>query len=297
MKSGKVQIPIKKSLINPKTAPYFFLAPSIALLLIFTLYPVVSSLLLSFQETAGNENVFVGLDNYIRLINDPVFYKSILNTFQILIVQVPVMLSLALLIAVGVNSSLIKFKGIFRTAFFLPSVVALATASIVFMIILDGNYGVANYLLSLIGLEPIDWLNEPFWAKMSIIATMTWRWTGYNMVIFLAGLQVIPKSYYEAASIDGASKIKQFFLITLPQLKPIFVFTVVISTISTLKLFDEAYIMTNGGPDNATMTITLYLYKMGFDYFEFGYASALAYALVLIVAIISYFQFKIVGDD
>ncbi|TQS74320.1 sugar ABC transporter permease [Ornithinibacillus gellani] len=284
-------------LINPKTAPYYFLAPSVVLLVIFTLYPVISSFILSFQGMSGVDKYFVGFDNYIRLFKDPIFYKSLVNTFQILIVQVPIMLSLAILIAVGLNSSLIKFHGFFRVAYFLPAITALVAASIIFMVILDSNYGVANYLLSLVGIDPIDWLNDPFWAKVSIIVVMTWRWTGYNMVIFLAGLQTIPKDLYEAASIDGAGKVKQFFFITIPQLKPVFIFTVVMSTIGTLQLFDEAYILTTGGPNNATMTITLYLYETGFKYFEFGYASALAYVLVVIIAIISWVQMKVVGDS
>lgn len=284
-------------LINPKTAPYYFLAPSVVLLVIFTLYPVISSFILSFQGMSGVDKYFVGFDNYIRLFKDPIFYKSLVNTFQILIVQVPIMLSLAILIAVGLNSSLIKFHGFFRVAYFLPAITALVAASIIFMVILDSNYGVANYLLSLVGIDPIDWLNDPFWAKVSIIVVMTWRWTGYNMVIFLAGLQTIPKDLYEAASIDGAGKVKQFFFITIPQLKPVFIFTVVMSTIGTLQLFDEAYILTTGGPNNATMTITLYLYETGFKYFEFGYASALAYVLVVIIAIISWVQLKVVGDS
>lgn len=286
-----------KNIINPKTAPYFFLAPAIILLIIFTLYPVLSSFILSFQTMQGTEKIFAGLDNYKKLISDKVFYKSLKNTFIILIVQVPIMLSLSILIAVGLNSSFVRMKGFFRTIYFLPAITALVAASIIFMIILDGNYGVANYFLSLVGLDPIDWLNDPFWAKVSIMIVMTWRWTGYNVVIFLAGLQSIPNELYEAASIDGAGNTRKFFNITIPQLKPVFIFTVVMSTIGTLQLFDEAYILTNGGPNNATMTITLYLYETGFKNFNFGYASALAYALVIIIAVISWIQMKIVGDD
>ncbi|MEC5423455.1 sugar ABC transporter permease [Virgibacillus sp. C22-A2] len=286
-----------RKLINPRTAPYFFLAPSIVLLIVFTLYPVISSFILSFQSMSGAEKYFVGFDNYARLFRDPIFYKSLGNTFQILIVQVPIMLSIAILIAVGLNSSFIRFNGFFRVAFFLPAITALVAASLIFMVILDGNYGIVNYLLSLVGLDPIDWLNDPFWAKVSVIVVMTWRWTGYNMVIFLAGLQTIPKDLYEAAGIDGAGKARQFFSITIPQLKPVFIFTVVMSTIGTLQLFDEAYILTGGGPNNATMTITLYLYETGFKYFDFGYASALAYVLVVIIAIISWIQMKVVGDS
>lgn len=287
----------KKVYITPKTAPYFFIAPSVLLLAIFTLYPVISSFILSFQTMKGSEKYFVGIANYTKLFQDPIFYKSLGNTFQILLIQVPIMLSIAVVIAVGLNSALLRFKGFFRTVFFLPAITALVAASIVFMVILDDNYGLANYILSLLGIDPINWLTHPFWAKMSIIAVMTWRWTGYNMVIFLAGLQTISSDLYEASNIDGAGPIKQFFYITLPQLKPVFIFTVVMSTIGTLQLFDESYILTNGGPNNATMTITLYLYETGFKNFNFGYASAMAYVLVLIIAVISWIQMKMVGDS
>nr|WP_099355404.1 sugar ABC transporter permease [Fredinandcohnia onubensis] len=283
-------------MITPKNAPYFFMGPALLLIIVFTIYPVISSFLLSFQEVRGVEKTFVGLSNYARLFQDPIFYKSLLNTFQILIVQVPLMLFLALIIAVGLHSSMVKFKSLFRIAFFMPAITALVAASIVFMILLDEQFGLVNYLLSVAGIEPITWLTSPFWAKVSVILVMTWRWTGYNMVIFLAGLQNIPDSLYEAASIDGASKFKQFFMITIPQLKPVFVFTVVMSTIGTLQLFDEPFILTEGGPNSATMTITLYLYEVGFKYFEFGYASSIAYVLVLIIAVISWIQMKLVGD-
>lgn len=287
----------KRALITPKTAPYYFLAPSLLLLVVFTLYPVISSFILSFQSMQGSEKYFIGMSNYLRLFKDPVFYKSLVNTFQILIIQVPIMLSIAILVAVGLNSAMLRFKSLFRTIYFLPAITALVAASLVFMIILDENYGLANYVLSLLGFDSVSWLSHPFWSKVSIIAVMTWRWTGYNMVIFLAGLQTISSDLYEASDIDGAGPIKQFFYITLPQLKPVFIFTVVMSTIGTLQLFDEVYILTGGGPNNATMTITLYLYETGFKYFDFGYASAMAYVLVVIIAIISWIQMKLVGES
>lgn len=283
--------------LTPKTAPYYFLAPAVILLLIFTVYPVISSLILSFQSTKGGVTEFVGLSNYGKLFGDPIFYKSLGNTFQLLIIQVPIMISFSVVIAVLLNSAALKFKGLFRTAFFLPAITALVAASLVFLIILDENYGLANYLLSAVGLEPVSWLSHPFWSKVAIVAVMTWRWVGYNMVIFLAGLQTIPDELYEAADIDGAGPLKKFFNITLPLLKPVFIFTVVTSTIGTLQLFDEVYILTGGGPNNATMTITLYLYETGFKYFDFGYASAMAYVLVLIIAVISWLQIKFIGDD
>ncbi|CEG28618.1 carbohydrate ABC transporter permease [Bacillus sp. B-jedd] len=293
----KYQPKTRKNLLTPKNAPYLFVAPAFILILIFTVYPVISSFILSFQKVQGVEKTFVGFANYTRLFHDPIFYKSLMNTFQILIVQVPLMIFLAILIAVGLNSALIKAKSLFRIAYFMPAITALVAASIVFMILLDEHFGLVNYLLSLVGMDKIPWLTTPFWAKVSVILVMTWRWTGYNMVIFLAGLQNIPADLYEAASIDGAGKVKQFFMITLPQLKPVFIFTVVMSTIGTLQLFDEPFILTQGGPNSATMTITLYLYETGFKFFDFGYASAIAYALVMITAVISWIQMKLVGED
>ncbi|WP_084193636.1 carbohydrate ABC transporter permease [Salimicrobium flavidum] len=283
--------------ITPKTVPYLFVFPAVAFFLVFTVYPVISSLLLSFQTREGSEYVFSGLDNYIRLFQDTLFYKALGNTFLILIVQVPIQLFLAVIIAVALNSQFLRMKSFFRVAFFMPAITALVASSIIFMILLDENYGLVNYLLSLVGIEAIAWLSDPFWAKVALMVAITWRWTGYNMVIFLAGLQNIPASLYEAAEIDGASKLKQFFYITLPQLKPIFVFTFVLSTIGTLQLFDEPYILTEGGPNNATLTITLYLYENGFQYFDFGYASAIAYVLVLIIGVLSWAQMKWAGDD
>ncbi|WP_337193912.1 sugar ABC transporter permease [Pontibacillus yanchengensis] len=283
--------------MTPKTVPYLFILPAITFFLIFTVYPVISSLLLSFQKKVGSSYEFAGLENYIRLFQDELFYKALGNTFLILIVQVPIQLFLAVVIAVALNSKMVKAKAFFRVAFFMPAITALVAASIIFMIMLDQNYGLINYLLSLVGIDAIPWLSDPFWAKVSLMAVITWRWTGYNMVIFLAGLQNIPLSLYEAAEMDGASKIRQFFHITIPQLKPIFLFTFVLSTIGTLQLFDEPYTLTSGGPNNATLTITLYLYQNGFRYFDFGYASAIAYVLVLIIGVLSWIQMKMAGED
>lgn len=287
----------RKKWITPRTAPYIFVAPAILLFLIFTLYPVIKSLITSFHSKQGGEEIFVGFQNYVRLFQDELFYKALLNTFTLLVFQVPIMLTIAVILAVLLNSSLLKMRGLFRGAYFLPAVTSLVTASIVFVILLDEHNGFINYLLSFLGVDPIAWLNDSFWAKISIMIVMTWRWTGYNMVILLAGLQGIPKDFYEAASIDGAGKIRQFFSITLPQLKPVLLFTAVLSTIGTLQLFDESYIITNGGPNNSTLTVILYLYNNGFRYFDFGYASAIAYVLVIIIAVLSYLQLKVAGDE
>ncbi|WP_392388593.1 carbohydrate ABC transporter permease [Gracilibacillus timonensis] len=287
----------RKALITPKTAPYIFVAPAVLLFLAFMVYPIISSFILSFQTRTGGAYTFSGLDNYIRLFNDPLFYKAMGNTFIILLVQVPIMLFLAVVLAVFLNSALLSMRGFYRVAFFTPAVTSLVAASIIFVLLLNTDYGLINYLLTSMGMERIGWLTDATWAKISLIIVTTWRWTGYNMVIILAGLQGIPHSLYESASIDGASNIRKFFTITLPQLKPVLLFTFILSTIGTFQLFDEPYNLTNGGPNNATLTITYYLYNQGFEYFDFGYASAIAYIIVLFIAILSWLQFKVARDD
>ncbi len=276
--------------------PYWFVAPAIILFLCFTIYPIISSLLLSFQKMDGGRYVFAGFANYIRLFHDSVFLKALYNTFIILIIQVPIMLILALILASALNSQLLKLRGLFRVGFFMPAVTSLVAYSILFSILLQDS-GLINDFLGLFGIHKIPWLTDPFWAKVSIILALTWRWTGYNMVIYLAAMQNIPEELYEAASLDGAGRIRKFFNITVPQLKPVILFTAIISTISTLQLFDEPYNLTKGGPANGTMTLGLYIYQNGFKYFDFGYASAIAYVVVIIVGILSYIQMKVTGDD
>lgn len=273
-----------------------FLAPAIILFLLFTAYPIISSLLLSFQKLEGGVYVFTGLSNYTRLMQDSVFFEALKNTFIFLLIQVPIMLGLALLLANALNSKLLKYRGFFRVGFFMPAVTSLVAYAILFSIMLQDS-GLLNQLLAYIGIDPVKWLSHPFWAKVSIIMAMTWRWTGYNMVIYLAAMQNIPDELYEAASLDGAGKVRQFLNITVPQLKPVILFTAIISTISTLQLFDEPFNLTKGGPADATLTLGLYIYRVGFSYFEFGYASAIAYVIVLIVAVLSIIQLKISGDE
>ncbi|MFD2216743.1 MULTISPECIES: carbohydrate ABC transporter permease [Metabacillus] len=276
--------------------PYLFLAPALILFLVFTAYPILSSLLLSFQTLENGTYVFSGLSNYARLMKDTVFFEALKNTFIFLIIQVPIMLGLALILANALNSKLLKFRGFFRVGFFMPAVTSLVAYAILFSIMLQDS-GLINQFLSYFGVDQIKWLSHPFWAKVSIIMSMTWRWTGYNMVIYLAAMQNIPDELYEAASLDGAGKVKQFLNITVPQLKPVILFTAIISTISTLQLFDEPFNLTKGGPADSTLTLGLYIYRVGFSYFEFGYASAVAYVIVLIVAALSIFQLKIMGDE
>ena len=274
-----------------------FVMPSVILIILFVFYPMVQALITSFQTGAGNNLTFAGIANYKRLLTDTTFRKALFNTILYLIIQVPIMILLALVISSMLNNKKLKFKGFFRTAIFLPCVTSLVAYSIVFksLFATDGFVNAILMKLNLIA-EPISWITDPVWAKVLIILAITWRWTGYNMVFYLSGLQGIDDSIYEAADIDGAGAFEKFKSITLPMLKPIILFTTINSTIGTLQLFDETMNITQGGPANATITISQYIYNILFKYSpDFGYAAAVSYVIVVMIVVLSFIQMK-VGD-
>lgn len=288
----------KRKSISYSKYGYWFISAAVILYTVFMIYPILNSIWLSLHATRGLNSEFVGLDNFKRLLEDPLFRQSLGNNFIFLIVQVPLMTIMGAIFAVMLNSPKLKGRTFFRLALFLPCVTSLVAYSVLFKMMFQAD-GVVNQLLMSwhIIQEPIGWLVDPFWAKVTIIIALCWRWTGYNMVFYLVGLQNIPSETLEAASIDGASEWKKFIHITLPQLKPIILLTSIMSTIGTLQLFDEPVNLTAGGPANATMTISQYIYKHSFVYSSnFGYAAALSWVLVIIVAILAVIQFK-VGDD
>ncbi|HCW54326.1 MAG TPA: lactose ABC transporter permease [Clostridium sp.] len=278
---------------------WLFVSFSVVFISIFVFYPTVASLVTSMKSGMGNNLQFVGFDNYKKMMTDKTFVKAVTNTFIYLIFQVPIMIVLAMVLASMLNSANLKFKGFFRTAIFLPCVTSLVAYSIIMKSIFAGDGLVNQFLMSLhIISAPIEWVTDPFWAKVLIIIAITWRWTGYNMIFFLSGLQNIDPSVYEAASIDGASTFKKFTKITVPLLKPIILFTSITSTIGTLQLFDEVKNITDGGPANATTTISHYIYNLCFTYTpNFGYAASVAYVIVIMIIILSIIQFKIGGDS
>lgn len=294
---NKVIGTIKKFKVTKKTAPYYFLSPVLIIFCLFMIYPIVDSLILSFKEFKYGEYNFIGFKNYVMLFKDPIFITALKNTFTYLIIQVPIMIMLALVFAVILNQKFLKLRGFFRVSIFMPAITGLVAYALIFKLLLNSDYGLVNHFLRAIGLNGVDWLNRPFSAKASIMIAITWRWTGYNMVIMIAGLQRIPAEIYEACDIDGANRFQTFMKITLPLMKPIILFCAITSTIGTLQLFDEAYILTNGGPDNATTTVAHYLYNQGFRYLKFGYAAAVSYVLVGIIAVLSLIQFKVAGSD
>lgn len=272
---------------------------SILLIVTFVFYPMIQAFITSLKSGTGNNLRYVGFNNYKRLLTDDTFKKAVTNTLIYLIVQVPIMILLALFISVLLNDKNLKGKGFFRTAIFLPCVTSLVAYSVIFKS-LFANDGLINKLLLNIHLisAPISWMTSPFWAKITIIIAITWRWTGYNMIFYLAGLQNIDPAIYEAARIDGASEVKQFFNITIPLLKPIILFTTITSTTGTLQLFDEVMNITGGGPGNASTTISQYIYNLSFKYTaNFGYAAAVSYTILAMIVILSLIQFKVAGDN
>ena len=277
---------------------WLFIILSVLGISLFYFYPMVQAFLLSLQSGMGSTLEYVGFDNYVRLFNDPTFITALTNTILYLLVQVPLMIVLALVFSVLLNDPTLKFKGFFRTAIFLPAVTSLVAYAVIFKY-LFGNDGLVNdFLLSMnIISSPIAWLSDPFWAKITIILAITWRWTGYNMIFYLSALQNVDKSMYEAAKIDGASAMQQFFFITIPLLKPIILFTSIVSTVGTLQLFDEVMNITSGGPGNSTMTISMYIYNLSFEYTpDFGYAATVSYVVLILVVILSFIQFRVAGD-
>ncbi len=277
---------------------WLFIGLAVILVACFTLYPVVSSFLMSFQTGKGAVYTFNGLGNFKRLLTDTVFLQALKNTFIYFLFQVPIMTILALLIANILNSPKLKFRGLFRTAIFLPCVTSLVAYSVLFKSMFSINGLVNRILMSLhiIG-DPIPWLTNAFWAKVLIIIALTWRWTGYNVIFYLSALQQIDPSMYEAAELDGANKTQQFFHIVIPMLMPVILFTSVLSTNGTLQLFDESYNITVGGPGNATLSLSHYIYNILFKFTpNFGYASTVSYVIVFFVAILAFLQFRVAGD-
>lgn len=275
---------------------YLFVLPAVALFAIFFLYPLLSSLWQSFFSTAGGESSWVGGAQYMRLFHDPLVAKSLFNVGLILVIQVPLMVCTAVGLAYLLNQTWLRFRTGFRAIYFLPAVTTLVAYSLVFRVMLATDGGAVNQLLGIFGMASVDWLNSEAWSRVALIASITWRWTGYNMIIILAGLQGIPAELYEAARIDGAGRWAIFTKIVIPQLRPVILFSSITSTIGALQLFDENFILTGGGPNNATLTPVLYLYKVGFQQFDFGYASAIAWLLVVIIAVVSVVQFVIMKE-
>jgi len=289
----------RRMMLNKKQSMtgWIFLAPAVLLITIFSFVPMIRALLLSFQSGKGANLSWAGIYNYTRMFQDKIFMQSLLNNFIYLIIQVPIMLILGLILAAMLNNKNLKFKGLFRTAIFLPCATSLVSYAIIFRT-LFANDGLINFFLIKLGIleTGYQFLTNTTSARIVIIIALVWRWTGYNMVFYLAGLQNIDYSIYEAARIDGASTSQIFRKITVPLLKPIILLTAIMSTNGTLQLFDESFNLTGGGPANTTITMSHYIYNISFKYVpKFGYAAAMSYLILIIVAVLALIQIR-VGD-
>lgn len=289
----------KKMNLNQKQnlSGWFFLAPAAIMIALMSFLPMLKALILSFKTGIGTNMTWTGITNYVRMFQDAVFMQSLKNTFLYLIIQVPIMLILALILASMLNDKHLRCKGLFRTMIFLPCATSLVSYAIIFRSLFAVD-GFVNTILIKLGLlnTGYNFLAHPNSARIIIIIALVWRWTGYNMVFYLSGLQNIEYSVYEAAKIDGASPFKIFTKITVPLLKPTILLTAIMSTNGTLQLFDESVNLTAGGPANSTITMSHYIYNMSFKYVpNFGYAAAMSYLILILVAVLAFVQMK-VGD-
>ena len=268
-----------------RRAAFLFLAPALLAIGVFFFLPVIAAFVLSFTDfdiyALGNFAYarFVGLHNYAQLLGDPLFWQALKNTFYFLVAGGPLSIAVSLGAALMLQPKFLRFKQLFRTAYFAPVVTTLVAVAVVWRFVYHPRFGILNYLLSLAGLGGIDWLGDPHWAMPAIILMAVWKNFGYNMIIFIAGLQAIPGELYEAAAIDGAGRFQQFRSVTLPMLAPTTVFIGIITMIGYFQLFAEPYVMTQGGPRNTTLSIVYLMYQQGFRWWNMGYSAALAFIL------------------
>jgi multiple sugar transport system permease protein len=275
---------VKRSL-----AGWAFAAPALAVIALFFVLPVVAALALSVTDfdiysLADRRNLrFVGLGNYIGLLTNPLFWKALGNTLYFVVVGVPLSIVVSLAAALLLHSKLARFKAFHRTALFAPVVTTVVAVAVIWRYLFHTRYGTVNWALSLVGIDPIDWLGDPHWSMPTIILFAVWKNFGYNMIIFLAGLQAIPEDLYEAARIDGASWWKQLTHVTLPMLGPVLLLVSILTMAGYFQLFAEPYVITQGGPLQSTVSVLYMMYDEGFKWWNLGNASAVAFLLFLLM--------------
>lgn len=273
-----------------RLAGWAFAGPALIMIALFFALPVLAALVLSLTDfdiyaLADLDNLrFVGLNNYINLLHEPLFWKALGNTFYFVIVGVPLSIAVSLGAAMLLQSKLGRFKPFFRTAFFAPVVTTVVAVAVIWRYLFHTKYGLVNWGLGGIGIDPVDWLGDPHWAMPTIIVFAVWKNFGYNMIIFLAGLQAIPEDLYEAARIDGASSWSQFRHVTLPLLGPVLLLVGILTMAGYFQLFAEPYVMTQGGPLESTVSVLYLMYEQGFKWWNLGAASAVAFVLFVLMA-------------
>jgi len=279
-------------------AAWWFVAPALLVIAVFFFFPVVAAFLISLTDfdiyaLADLANLrFVGLSNYWKLLQTPLFWQALGNTLYFVVAGVPLSIAASLGAALLLHSRLARFKPFFRTALFAPVVTTLVAVAVIWRYLLNTRYGLLNYALGAVGIDPVDWLGDPHWAMPAIILFAVWKNFGYNMIIFLAGLQSIPEELYEAARIDGASIWRQFASVTLPMLSPVVLLVTILTIAGYFQLFAEPYVMTQGGPLQSTVSVLYFMYEEGFKWWNLGSASAVAFVLFLLIFAVTALQLR-----
>ena len=295
--------PMSRRRLREQLIGWGFALPFVLVFTIFLAGPIVASLVLSFTDFGLRDlrnplgTDFVGLANYQALLDDPKFHKAMINTVYFVIVGVPLTLVIGLAVALALDRGIKKFRTLFRVGYYLPVVTSIVAIAVVWRFVLNPDQGLINLLLAQVGIDGPSWLADPMLAMPSIIAMAVWRNLGLAMIVFLAGLQTIPAQLYEAAAIDGAGRWQAFRNVTLPLLRPTILFLVVITTIGYLQLFEEPFVMTEGGPLDQTLSISMYMYQQGFEFFNQGYAAAIAWILFILVAIVAVVQIRLLRSE
>ncbi|MCE7792901.1 sugar ABC transporter permease [Salipaludibacillus sp. CUR1] len=285
--------------MNHKNAltPWLFIGPAVLLLIMFSLLPILVSLLISFTDIdligLGNWDMieFVAFENFIALFQDPLFHRSIFNTLVYVSIGVPLVIVCSLSVALMLNYMSNKLFSFFRVLFYVPSITNIVAIAVVWGFLYNMDVGLFNFILNSLGLQNVPWLEHPFMAKISLIILAVWKGIGINMLIYLAALQSIPRSFYEAADIDGANKLQKLRYITIPSLSYATFFVTVTTLIGWLQFFEEPFVMTGGGPLDGTMSMALFIYERGFQYNEFGYAAAASLILFIFIIVATLIQF------
>jgi multiple sugar transport system permease protein len=279
-------------------AAWWFVAPALLVIAVFFFLPIVAAFLISMTDfdiyaLADLANLrFVGLGNYLKLLQNPLFWQALGNTLYFVGAGVPLSIAASLGAALLLHSRLARFKPFFRTALFAPVVTTLVAVAVIWRYLFNTRYGLLNYALGGLGIDPIDWLGDPHWAMPAIILFAVWKNFGYNMIIFLAGLQSIPEELYEAARIDGASVWRQFASVTLPMLSPVVMLVGILTIAGYFQLFAEPYVMTQGGPLQSTVSVLYFMYEEGFKWWNLGSASAVAFVLFLLIFAVTALQLR-----
>ena len=282
----------RNNLSESKVAPYLYILPYTLVFLLFIAVPTINSFRMSFFDwnIVGNKE-FIGFGNFKELFADKIFLKSVKNTIAYTLIYVPLYVAIGLLFAMFVNKKSVA-STVVKTVMYIPYICMIPAIAIIWRWLLDSNFGVLNFYLEMIGIAPIKWLTDPNIVLKTLVMVILWQTSGYSMVVLLAGLQEVPKELYESATVDGAGPLRKFWNITVPFLQPSFFFLLIMGVIGGLKTFGQPYMLTLGGPGDASKTIVMYLYYQGFHYFRMGYAAAASVVLFLFILVVTIVNFK-----